>query len=129
MIDYGYAQVNRLDEARSTIPKEYDSIEVLLNWLVKEKKLRLGRQQQPSLSGKSGYNRSLRMSKIVDALIADQTLPEESRENFDVISKLYDKAVNTQEEITWDDYDPYILAMMKLKGRLELTEDADRFHP
>lgn len=125
VIDQGHAQLYRLYEARSTIPKEYETIEVLLNWLAKKKKLRLGRQQ-PSLSNKSSNNRSLRMSKIVDALVADQTLPEESRENFDIISKMYDKAVNTQEEITWDDYDPYGLGMLRLKGRLELIEQAER---
>jgi hypothetical protein len=41
------------------------------------------------------------------------------RENFDTIYKMYNKAVNTQEEITWADYDPYGLAMLRLKGKLE----------
>jgi hypothetical protein len=41
------------------------------------------------------------------------------RENFDTIYKMYNKAVNAQEEITWTDYDPYGLAMLRLKGKLE----------
>jgi hypothetical protein len=76
-------------------------------------------QQQTSSLNKSGEDRSLRMSKIIDALVSDQTLPEESRGNFDTINKMYDKAVTTQEEITWGDYDPYRHAMMMLTGKLE----------
>jgi hypothetical protein len=120
IISEGHGREYRLDEARIDVPKEYETIEIYLNQLAKKKKLRLGRQQ--SLSNKSGNNRSLRMSKIVDVLIADQTLPEEMRKNFDIISKMYDKAVNTQEEITWDDYNPYALAMMRLKSKLELIQ-------
>jgi hypothetical protein len=44
------------------------------------------------------------------------------RKNFGIINKMYDKAVDRQEEITWDDYDPYTLAMMRLKSKLELIE-------
>jgi hypothetical protein len=113
MIDEGSAELHRLDEARSTIPREYERIEALLNWLAKKKKLKLGKQQLSS-SSSSTSNRpsnvsSVRMAKIVEALIADHTLPEERRKDFDIISKLYDKAVNIKEEITGDDYDPYWL--------------------
>ena len=124
MIDEGHAELNSLDQARSKIPKEYEGIEVVLNWLAKKKKLRL-QQQQPSLSKKN--NRSVRMSGIVDALIANGTLPKERRKDFDIISKLYDKAVNTQEEITWDNgYDEYTTAILRFKSHLELIEQTER---
>jgi hypothetical protein len=119
IVTEGYGTVNRLDQARIDVPKEYETIELYLNQLAKKKKLRLGRQQQ-SLSNKSGNNRSLRMSKIVDALVANQTLSEEMRKNFDIISKMYDKAVNTREQITWVDYEPYTLAVLRLKTKLEI---------
>ena len=59
------------------------------------------------------------MSNIIDALVADRTLSEDMRNNFDTINKMYFKAVNTQDNITWNDYDPYGLASMKLKAKLE----------
>ena len=57
---------------------------------------------------------------IIDALVADQTLSEDMRNNFDTINKMYYKAVNTQDNITWDDYNPYGLASMRLKAKLEI---------
>jgi len=131
MIDEGSAELHSIDEARSTIPKEYERIEPLLNWLAKKKKVRLGRQrrqqQQSSLfSNKSSNNRSLRMSAIVDALIANGTLPNERRKDFDIISKLYYKVVNTQEEITWENgYDEYTTAILRFKNHLELIQKAE----
>jgi hypothetical protein len=129
MTDEAHTQLNRLDQDRSTIPKEYDYIEILLNWLAKKKKLKLQRQRQkPSLSNKSSNNnRSLHMSEIVNALIKNGTLPEERRKDFDIIIKLYDKVVNTQEEITWDNgYDEYTTAILRFKSHLELIQQAER---
>jgi hypothetical protein len=47
-------------------------------------------------------------------------LSENMREYFDTITKMHDKAVNTQEEITWEDLDPYRLAIMRFKTKLEI---------
>jgi hypothetical protein len=136
MIDEGDAELYRLDQARSKIPKEYESIEVLLNWLAKKKKLRLRRQQrqrqrlqqqQPSSLSKKNNNRSVRMSEIVDALIANGTLPKERRKDFDIIASYTTKLFNTREEITWDGgYDEYTTAVLRFKGYLELIEQAER---
>jgi hypothetical protein len=128
MIDEGDAELYRLDQARSKIPKEYESIEVLLNWLAKKKKLKLQRQRQkPSLSNKSSNNRSLRMSEIVNALIKNGILPKERRKDFDIIASYTTKLFNTREEITWDGgYDEYTTAVLRFKGYLELIEQAER---
>jgi hypothetical protein len=119
IVSEGHATVNRLDQARVDVPKDYETIEIYLNKLAKKKKLKIGGQQK-WFRKKSGNDRSLLMSKIIDALVADQTLSEDMRNNFDTINKMYYKAVNTQDNITWDDYNPYGLASMRLKAKLEI---------
>jgi hypothetical protein len=111
-ITTAHNKVNKLADARTDVPKDYDTLEIRLNKLADKKKLNIGNESDEG-------GRSLRMSKIIDALVSDQTLPQESREYFDTINKMYDKAVNTREEITWVDYDPFGLAVMKLTGMLE----------
>jgi HEPN domain-containing protein len=125
-VSKGIGKANRLDQARIDVPNDYETIEIYLNKLAKKKKLRLGRLQQPSLSNKPSDKRSLRMSKIVNALVSDQTLSDEMREYFDTISNVYNKAVNTQEEITWKDYEPYALVMLRFKDHLELIQQAEQ---
>lgn len=121
IVSTAHNKVNKLVDARTDIPKDYDTIEILLKKLAEKKKTNIGqrRQQQPSLSSKPSDNKSLRMSEIIDALAIDQTLPQESRGYFDTINKMYDKAVNTQVEIKMVDYDPYGLAVVKLTGMLQ----------
>ena len=118
IVSEGHATVNSLDQARVDIPKDYETIEIYLNKLAKKKKLKIEGQQK-WFRKKSAIDRSLRMSNIIDALVADRTLSEDMRNNFDTINKMYFKAVNTQDNITWNDYDPYGLASMKLKAKLE----------
>jgi hypothetical protein len=67
------------------------------------------------------------MSEIVDALIANGTLPKERRKDFDIIASYTTKLFNTREEITWDGgYDEYTTAVLRFKGYLELIEQAER---
>lgn len=119
IVSEGHAMVNRLDQARVDIPKDYETIEIYLKKLAKKKKLKIEGQQK-WFRKKSVIDRSLHMSKIIDALVAGQTLSDDMRKNFGTISKMYDKAVNTQEEITMDEYDTYGLAKMRLNVKLEI---------
>jgi hypothetical protein len=54
IVSMGYGKANRLDQARIDIPKDYDTIEILLNKIAKKKKLKIG-------DNTSGCGRNLAM--------------------------------------------------------------------
>jgi hypothetical protein len=104
----------RIDEARSDVLKDYGKIEIELNRLVKKLNLQQPRKLQPLQK-----NPSLTMSNIVNALISNKKLPRKARRYFATISTLADKVSNTQEKITRDEQEKFVLAMMKFKVLLE----------
>lgn len=94
-------------EGASLVLMEYRNLEIKLNQLAQ--KLNLALPQRRDVSP----------SKIVNILISNGYLPEKSMYYFDIIRRIRNKVAHTAEQITGDELENYVLAMMRFKNDLE----------
>jgi hypothetical protein len=94
-------------EGASLVLMEYRNLEIKLNQL--GQKLNLALPQRRDVSP----------SKIVNILISNGYLPEKSMYYFDIIRRIRNKVAHTAEQITGDELENYVLAMMRFKNDIE----------
>jgi len=108
----GATKLYKIDEAPSVVLVEYRNIETELNRLVQKLNLQ---QQLPK-------DRPPRTSEIANVLISNGNLPRETKDYFDTISTLRNKVAHIQKQVTMEEFDKFILAMMRLKVHLEKVD-------
>jgi uncharacterized protein YutE (UPF0331/DUF86 family) len=110
---HGAIKLYKIEEAPSVMLLEYRNIETELNRLAKKLSLQ---QQLPK------KHRLLITSDIVNILISNGTLPREAKDDFDTISMLRNKVAHVQKQVTMEEFEKFILAMIRFKGRIEIID-------